>query len=166
MGFNSKGSGSFPGKTWYINSAIVEKALDIHSPEAISVPREGEVGVLLSVKNSNGNLQTLYVTGTPKGEVNPQNPWAGAFNVRNLLEVAGEWEVVDGIITQETLNRLVGKEVFYIRYLTTEKDDSGKPRYRTYREVGGSRERLERLFMKDANGKYISKFVGFEVPTA
>lgn len=99
------------------------------------------IGVKLTIKVENSNLESFNfdVFGEPKRDAaGALASWGGAFVVKNLLNAVGGFNGTvgnDGIVPQEALNSLVGKEMFRLSYIKGIDETSGKKRYSTWKEV-------------------------------
>lgn len=157
-GQNSTGGGA----NYYINSGVV-KSVEVeynkanqNDPDKIT---DVELKVVLDMIKDSGEHfdKSIFVSGNYKKDeiTNQIIDWGSAFKIRQFFNVCGltKWSTDDfGILPDYLAKDAVGHTIYTISYRSS--DDSGEPKYRTYKMVAKNAEQIEKMFTKDVNGDY------------
>jgi len=122
----------------FIGEAEIVSARSVSNEDIYKNGKPVDVGIEMELEVGQNFKPKFTIAGNLKRDENGKLQWSSATSVKillNRLKVSWKHLNPDNSIPDDVLSQLVGKKIVRLQYPYAKNEETGKNKYRTYREV-------------------------------
>ncbi len=147
---NSAALVSFRYMPYFIQKAVIKGIQPLYNNEVYGIIWNLDLSVLLEIHKKDGSTYEYQLNircNFKRDHTDRIIGWGSAFKLQKLFQSLNVTGIIlsDGTISQQSLDQLIGKEVFVLSYISGLKDD-GSHRFQMWDLLSADRTSLEEDF--------------------